>query len=620
MFLSALLSYLYKDGITADLILSGFLVSIIGLLMLLLNKNHDKQINKREGYLVVVLGWVAMILSGTIPYILTGTIDGFSNIFFETTSGYTATGATIINDVEVLPEGILFWRSITHWLGGMGMIVFAIAILPLLGQLNSTPLTTGSSDTRILSYLARANYSFMNKYVLTSTLRVDGVSKFSEGNRYGYFPSFSLAWRLVQESFIDKINVFDDLKLRVGWGQIGNHGIRPYATLSNYASDANNLYGNITNGIDIPLYLQNIANPDLKWETTQQINLGLDFAFFESRLTGSVDAYSKITKDLLQNVPIPLSSGFLNVQVNRGEIENRGIEANLNAIVFDKNNLRISIGGNIAFNKTKLKNLGLTPSSILIDGQYKDIPFYEGNIVSRGNIFKYAPNVFIEGEETSLFYGFKTDGIYQVNDPLPGGGLARMYDPSDDNPPLFWAGDYKIIDQNGDGVIDLRDRTIIGNPNPDFVYGINLEVNYKKLSLRVLANGVYGNDVANGNLLQLAIAEGIPWSNITNVAYNNAWRPEKPSNIYPRIGYTTNGMIAMPDRIVEDGSFLRLSTINLGYQFDKVNLYVSAQNLFTFTAYSGYNPEVTSFLYDGLRNGVDWNGQPNARKFLIGLK
>ena len=490
---------------------------------------------------------------------------------------------------------------------------------PLLGQLNSTPLSTGSSDTRILSYLARANYSFMNKYVLTSTLRVDGVSKFSEENRYGYFPSFSLAWRLVQESFIDKMNVFDDLKLRVGWGQIGNHGIRPYATLSNYASDADNLYGNITNGIDIPLFLQNIANPDLKWETTQQINLGLDFAFFESRLTGSIDAYSKLTKDLLQNVPIPLSSGFLNVQVNRGEIENRGIEANLNAIIFDKNDLRISIGGNIAFNKTKLKNLGLTPSSILIDGQYKDIPFYEGNNVSRGNIFKYAPNVFIEGEETSLFYGFKTDGIYQVNDPLPGGGLARMYDPSDDNPPLFWAGDYKIIDQNGDGVIDLRDRTIIGNPNPDFVYGINLEVNYKKLSLRVLANGVYGNDVANGNLLQLAIAEGIPWSNITNVAYNNAWRPEKPSNIYPRIGYTTNGMIAMPDRIVEDGSFLRLSTINLGYQFDKVNLYVSAQNLFTFTAYSGYNPEVTSFLYDGLRNGVDWNGQPNARKFLIGL-
>ncbi len=133
MFLSSLLSYFYEDGITADLFLSGVLVSIIGLLMLFLNKNHDKQINKREGYLVVVLGWVAMIFSGTIPYILTGTIDGFSNIFFETTSGYTATGATIIKDVEVLPEGILFWRSITHWLGGMGMIVFAIAILPLLG-------------------------------------------------------------------------------------------------------------------------------------------------------------------------------------------------------------------------------------------------------------------------------------------------------------------------------------------------------------------------------------------------------------------------------------------------------------------------------------------------------
>ena len=133
MFLSALISFIYADGITVDLIISGSIVSIIGFLMLFLNKNHDKQINKREGYLVVVLGWIIMIFSGTIPYILTGTIDGFSNIFFETTSGYTATGATVINDVEVLPEGILFWRSITHWLGGMGMIVFAIAILPLLG-------------------------------------------------------------------------------------------------------------------------------------------------------------------------------------------------------------------------------------------------------------------------------------------------------------------------------------------------------------------------------------------------------------------------------------------------------------------------------------------------------
>lgn len=490
---------------------------------------------------------------------------------------------------------------------------------PLLGQLNSTPLATGASDTRLISYLGRANYTFNNKYVLTSTLRVDGVSKFSEENRYGYFPSFSLAWRLVQESFIDNLNVFDDLKLRAGWGQIGNHGIRPYATLSNYASNTNVLYGNTDNGVDIPIFLQNIANPDLKWETTEQVNLGLDFAFFESKVTATVDVYSKLTKDLLQNVPIPLSSGFLNVQVNRGEIENKGIEASLNAILLDNKDFTLSIGGNIAFNKTKLKNLGLPPSSILVDGSYQQLSFYEGNNVSRGNIFKYAPNVFIEGQESSLFYGFETNGIYQVNNPLPGGGIARIYDPLDDNPPEFWAGDYRIVDQNGDGVIDLQDRTIIGNPNPDFVYGINLDFSYKNLSLRILANGVYGNDIANGNLLQLNTPEGISYSNITTTAYNNAWRPERTSNTTPRIGYNTNGSIAMPDWIIEDGSFLRISNINLGYQFDKVNIYVSAQNLFTFTGYSGYNPEVTSFLYDGLRNGVDWNGQPNARKFLIGL-
>tara|TARA_B100001989_G_scaffold245244_1_gene214801 strand:- start:5223 stop:8387 length:3165 start_codon:yes stop_codon:yes gene_type:complete len=490
---------------------------------------------------------------------------------------------------------------------------------PLLGQLNKTPLTTGASDTRLISYLGRANYTFNNKYVLTSTLRVDGVSKFSESNRYGYFPSFAFAWRMVDESFVSNLNVFDDLKLRAGWGQIGNHGIRPYATLSNYASDAQTLYGNSENGVDVPIFLQNIANPDLTWETTEQLNIGLDFAFFQSRLTGTVDAYSKLTKDLLQNVPIPLSSGFLNLQINRGEIQNRGIEASLNAILIDGRDFTLSIGGNIAFNKTKLSEIGLPPSDILIDGNYVRRAFYEGNQVSRGNIFKYSPNVFIDGEETGLFYGFETNGIYQVNNPLPDGTLARIYDPTDENPPPFWAGDIRIVDQNGDGVIDLKDKTIIGNPNPDFVYGINLDFSYKNLSLKVLANGVYGNDIANGNLLQLGVAEGISFANITTAAYNNAWRPERTSNFYPRIRYTTNGSIAMPDWIIEDGSFLRISNINLSYQFDKVNVYLSAQNVFTFTGYSGYNPEVTSFLYDGLRNGIDWNGQPNARKFLIGL-
>ncbi len=490
---------------------------------------------------------------------------------------------------------------------------------PLLGQLNKTPLTTGASDTRLISYLGRANYTFNNKYVLTSTLRVDGVSKFSESNRYGYFPSFAFAWRMVDESFVSNLNVFDDLKLRAGWGQIGNHGIRPYATLSNYASDAQTLYGNSENGVDVPIFLQNIANPDLTWETTEQLNIGLDFAFFQSRLTGTVDAYSKLTKDLLQNVPIPLSSGFLNLQINRGEIQNRGIEASLNAILIDGRDFTLSIGGNIAFNKTKLSEIGLPPSDILIDGNYVRRAFYEGNQVSRGNIFKYSPNVFIDGEETGLFYGFETSGIYQVNNPLPDGTLARIYDPTDENPPPFWAGDIRIVDQNGDGVIDLKDKTIIGNPNPDFVYGINLDFSYKNLSLKVLANGVYGNDIANGNLLQLGVAEGISFANITTAAYNNAWRPERTSNFYPRIRYTTNGSIAMPDWIIEDGSFLRISNINLSYQFDKVNVYLSAQNVFTFTGYSGYNPEVTSFLYDGLRNGIDWNGQPNARKFLIGL-
>ena len=190
MFLSALLSFLYKDGITSSLLLSGIIVTVAGLLMLYFNKNHDKQINKREGYLVVVFGWLAMILSGTIPYILTDTIEGFSNIFFETTSGFTATGATIINNVEILPEGILFWRSITHWLGGMGMIVFAIAILPLLGiggmQLFSAESPGPSTDKlhpRITDTAKRLWLIYVS-YTLIETvcLKIAGMSFFDAIN------------------------------------------------------------------------------------------------------------------------------------------------------------------------------------------------------------------------------------------------------------------------------------------------------------------------------------------------------------------------------------------------------------------------------------------------------
>jgi len=482
---------------------------------------------------------------------------------------------------------------------------------PFLASVITQPLQYLRSDQQIFSLLGRINYTFDNKYILTASFRRDGVSKFSEENRYGFFPSFALAWRLENEKFIKNLNIFDDLKLRAGWGEIGNHGIGPYGTLSDYGINGS-LYGTPGNGTSVPLSLNNIANPNLTWETTEQLNFGVDFALVNNRISGSVDMYDKTTKDLLQSSPIPTSSGFSNILINRGTISNKGLEIALNIAPVSTEDFQINIGGNIAFNKTKIETLGIPLKDFYVNGLAQQRSFYFGNNISRGNIFKSPANVFIEGEESSLFYGYETNGIYQTEDTdLVAGAVA---------------GDVRIVDQNEDGNIDLLDRTFIGNPNPDFVYGFNLNFKIKRFSANFLFNGVYGNDIANGNLLQLENAEGVI-NNISPAAYNNAWRPDAQTNTYPRIGFTTNSRVAISDRIIEDGSYLRLNNVTIGYDFpvenslliERLNIYIAGQNLVTWTDYSGYNPEVSSFLYTGLINGVDWNGAPNASTILLGL-
>jgi TonB-linked SusC/RagA family outer membrane protein len=486
---------------------------------------------------------------------------------------------------------------------------------PFLGQVISSPLANLDRETKLFSILGRVNYAFDNKYIITASFRRDGVSKFLEEDRYGFFPSVALAWNVHREGFIKNIDAIDQLKLRVGWGQIGNHGIGAYGTLSNYGINSSVLYGTPTNGTSVPLILNNIANATLTWETTEQSNIGVDFSLADGIITGTVDVYDKTTKDLLVSSNIAPSTGFSNLIVNRGELSNKGLEIAFQVNPISTDDLDISFGGNIAFNETRIEGLSSQPlSPILIDGSYADRRFYLGNTISRGNYFKYPANIFIEGEETALFYGFETDGIYQTGDTTVGNAQA---------------GDVRIIDQNGDNVINISDRTIIGNPNPDYTFGLNLSVRYKSFSLSALVNGVYGNDIINGNLIQMGNAEGL-FRNILSDAYHGAWRPEKPSNSYPRIGYLGNDgpeFLAISDRYVEDGSYLRLNNVTLGYDLPinenntikGANIYVTGQNLLTLTNYSGYDPEITSFMWTGLINGVDWNGPPNSRNILIGL-
>jgi TonB-linked SusC/RagA family outer membrane protein len=484
---------------------------------------------------------------------------------------------------------------------------------PFLASVISQPLRYLKSDQQIFSLLGRLNYTFNNKYILTASFRRDGVSKFSKENRFGFFPSFALAWRLDNEKFIKNLNIFEDLKLRAGWGEIGNHGIGAYGTLSDYGINGQ-LYGTPGNGTSVPLSLNNLANPNLTWETTEQLNFGLDFTTKNDRISGSIDLYDKTTKDLLQRSPIPTSSGFRSILINRGTISNKGLEVALNIAAVSTDDFEINIGGNIAFNKTKIETLGIPLEDFYIDGVAEQRSFYFGNQISLGQYFRTAANVFVEGEETSLFYGFETNGIYQTEDTdLVAGAVP---------------GDVRVVDQNEDGVVDILDRTFIGNPNPDFVYGFNLNFKLKGFTADFLFNGVYGNDIANGNLIKLYNAEGLG-TNISPNAYNNAWRPDAQSNLHPRLGYDviSNQAIGISDRIIEDGSYLRLNNVTISYDIpvensslmERLNVYIAGQNLFTWTDYSGYNPEVSSFLNNGLINGVDWNGAPNAKTILLGL-
>ncbi len=495
---------------------------------------------------------------------------------------------------------------------------------PAYGNVVTRPLSYVKADQQIFSMLGRVNYTFDNKYILTATVRRDGVSKFANNNQYGVFPSVAFAWNAGNERFVQNLDIFESLKFRAGWGQIGNHGIGPYGSLSNYG--VSSLYGNADGGTNVPIALQNLSNPDLTWETTEQSNFGVDFTTLNGVVSGNIDVYDKMTKDLLQNSEIPPSSGFTRILVNKGNITNKGVELALNITPISTKDVELSFGGNISFNKTQIVNLESQPLlGFYENGVMTDRRFYFGNSISRGQYFRYPANVFVEGEESSLFYGFETDGIYQTEDTdLVEGAVA---------------GDVRRVDQltedtdgdgildSGDGIIDEKDRTFIGNPNPDYVYGFNFNLRYKGWNISALFNGVYGNDIANGMLLQLDNAEGREFANIMPRAYYNAWRPDSPSNTHPRIGYRTEGQIAITDRIIEDGSYLRLNNLTIGYDIpvsenkfiNNLNVYIAGQNLFTWTNYSGYDPEVSTFLFTGLINGVDWNSGINARNVLMGV-
>lgn len=460
----------------------------------------------------------------------------------------------------------------------------------------------------VFSVLGRINYNFKNRYLLTFSGRTDGSSKFAQGNKFSLFPSVAAAWRVDEESFMKNVSFISNLKLRVGYGKSGNQAIAAYNTFARY-SQSYYVNGNTLVSGAIP---DNIQNDRLKWETSEMLNAGMDVSLFRNRLTASVDLYRKSTKDLLQTFAIPPSSGYSFLVKNIGSIENKGLELTLQGLLISKRDFTLSAGGNITFNRNKVLDLGLPSSSL---GIYNDLEYYIGPGISTGTYFKDPANIFVVGYPIGMFYGYQTNGLYQLSDNI---SLVRQF-----GLPVQY-GDVKFVDQNGDGDVGPADKVLLGDPNPDFTYGFNIGFSYKNFSLDAFFNGTYGNEVVNGNLIRIANVNGANENNIVADYYYNAWTPTKGGNLFPRVGYNNLNFI---DRYVEDASYLRLATLALNYSIPikssktikSLGVNLTGKNLFTITNYSGFDPEVNSFPFDKGKIGVDWGSYPNLRSIALGI-
>jgi TonB-linked SusC/RagA family outer membrane protein len=454
----------------------------------------------------------------------------------------------------------------------------------------------GAEESAWRSYFGRANYELDNKYLLTATFRVDGSSKFGVNNRFGYFPSVSAGWVMSREDFWrgDLVNF---LKLRASWGRNGNDQIGNYGYTTIVFSGQNYTFGPdqiITNG-SVAL---TSANPDLKWETIEQTNFGVDAEFWDGRVAFSGDAYIKNTLDMLYAAPIPLTAGTNAPVTNVASVQNRGLELSASYRNRDRA-FKYSIGGNIAFVNNEVTSLGA-------GGE----PIFAGRVQS-GNADVTKTEV---GQPIGSFFGYVTDGIFQTQQEVESAAFQN-----ENTAP----GDIRFKDLNGDGRITSEDQTYIGNPSPDIVYGATFDFEFKGFDLGIFLQGTHGNEIYNGTVRYDFNYVNRP------VSVLQRWTGPGTSNSEPRVNLLDpNQNARVSDRFVEDGAYLRVKNVQLGYslpatllkkmKFEKFRVYVSAQNLFTFTKYSGMDPEIGA--YGGALNaGVDRGFYPQARVLLGGV-
>ncbi|SCY92866.1 SusC/RagA family TonB-linked outer membrane protein [Flavobacterium caeni] len=454
-----------------------------------------------------------------------------------------------------------------------------------------------ASEWAILSYLGRVNYDYDGRYYLTGTIRRDGSSRFGEGNKWGWFPSAAFAWRISKERFMENVRAVSDLKLRFGYGVTGNQEIGNYAFSSSYNTVLYN-FNNTNVGAVVPTVL---PNSNVKWEGQEQYNIGLDAAFLKNRLSFTVDGYVKNTNDMLVPMSVPVTSGYSDIYVpsiNAGRIVNKGVEFSLSS----KNltgAFQWSTDAVFSYNKNKVESInGNTP------------------IITGSTGLNSSISLIQAGYPVNVFYGYVTEGIFQTQTDVNNHAVQT----AGNNPATSTAaGDIRFKDLNSDGIINDKDRTFLGNPNPKFSYSLNNSFSYKNFDLSIYFQGVYGNDIYNANRMY---TESMSVINNQSTAVLGRWNGPGSTNTMPRAVYgDPNGNARVSDRFIEDGSYLKLKNINLSFTlpkdafesvFSEARIYFSAQNLFTITDYSGFDPEVSV-------SGIDNNVYPVTRIFSVGF-
>ncbi|MDN5554040.1 SusC/RagA family TonB-linked outer membrane protein [Prevotella sp.] len=461
-----------------------------------------------------------------------------------------------------------------------------IKTLNAANKISWTGTGTSASEWAILSYFARLQYNWSDTYMFTANMRADGSSKLAPGHRWGIFPSFSGAWRISNEKFMKNIRWIDDLKLRGGWGQTGNQsGLGDYSYLAEYNINRIQWFGAGYDANALPTRSQTtLSNPELTWETTNQTDIGLDLTVLGGRLTFYADYYYKLTKDMLMTITLPAGSAAArDLRYNGGEIENKGFEFSVSS----KNlvgKLKWNTDFNISFNRNKLKKLMLTQV------------YYSANTTDYVNqpVVRNMP-----GKPLGTFWGYISDGV---------------------NPET---GELKYRDVNHDGVISASDRTDIGDPNPDFTFGMTNTLSYKGFNLSVLLQGSYGNDIYNVSRME---TEGMYDGKNQTTKVLERWRVPGQITSVPKAKF----QMFNSTYFIEDGSYLRVKDISLSYDVPKYIIskfgisrlqpYISATNLITFTNYSGNDPEVNQYGNSGSVQGIDWGTYPMSKSFVVGLK